>query len=466
MRAVGLARAGALCLLGVTLGAAACSCDDKNDVAPAMPDAGASGASGLDAAFDAPTKDGASPDAPDALLAKDANYDVDVPGFDWLADTAWKPVATFPECDVRVAQGGNLPAWPGFLWKSCGAGCERADVVAGPPAIFKGAERFGSRGVLAGSDWILTISAGARVANQPGISWGMTVNARTGLPIAFVGEFSAKCVVSFPGLSTNAFALRVNGKGDILKVAHLPAQIGELVVWATPTLTKGNGSFIARASGWMELRANALLREAPALASTAFTTVYSIPGAAYRSLPVGDTVAWAEWGSRGTIGAWSTTHGGRTLVQDPGYHAAHFAAGSKWLAWVGVTGSQANLGAYDSASLHWAPFSSDSVTLSSANSVVLPVANSVEPIVGGSHYVAMQAGTAALPSRILVVNLTDKSLWSIDGSLDGYATPLAVFDETLLVARATPGLLQPAQYYDEILRYDLKQLVGFAKKLQ
>mgnify|MGYP003508699055 FL=1 len=77
----------------------------------------------------------------------------------------------------------------------------------------------------------------------------------------------------------------------------------------------------------------------------------------------------------------------------------------------------------------------------------------------------MQAGTAPLPSRMIVVNVTDKSAWSIDGSLDGYATPLAVFDDTLLVMRATPGLLQPAQYYDDLIRYDLKQLSSFAKKL-
>ncbi|MDP2322472.1 MAG: hypothetical protein Q8N51_00385, partial [Gammaproteobacteria bacterium] len=413
-------------------------------------------------------KAGAGTDAAhghDGFAPIDAPYDVDLPGFDWLGDPAWKPVSTLPGCDVRVADGGVLPPWPGFLWKSCGPGCEHADVVAGPEAIFKGAQRFGSRSVLVGGEPILTLAAAVRQTNQPGVAWGMTIHGRTELPIAFLGEFSATCLGSFPGLSTNAFALRVNGAGATVLVGHVPVQPGGTVVWASPVLTNSNGAFLARPAGWMELRAEALLRESPALTSTAFTTVHTIPGGAYRALPVGETVAWVEFGSRITIGGWSAKRGGRTLVQDPAYHAAHFAAGSNWLAWVGVTGSQADQGSYDTARLYWAAFNSDPENVTAEHSISLPVANSVEPIVGGGNYVAMQAGTAPLPSRMIVVNVTDKSAWSIDGSLDGYATPLAVFDDTLLVMRATPGLLQPAQYYDDLIRYDLKQLSSFAKKL-
>lgn len=462
-----LARFVGLILLG-GVASASCSCDKASEQAPKPADASASESGAIDSATDAMTKDAAAGDVaagPDGIGPVDAPYDVDLPGFDWLGDPAWKPVSTLPGCDVRVADGGVLPPWPGFLWKSCGAGCERAEVVAGPSAVFKGAQRPGTRGVLVGSDYVLTISAGVREANKPGIAWGMTVNARTGTPIAFLGEFSAKCLVSFPGLSTNALALRVNGAGATVQVAHVPIQPGGSVAWASPVFTNNVGEFIARSSGWMELRANALLRQSPALASTAFTTVHTIPGAAYRPLPLGETVAWVEFGSRLTIGGWSAQRGGRTLVQDPNYHAAHFAAGAKWLAWVGVTGSQANLGSYDTARLYWAAFDSDPESVTAQSSISLPVANSVEPIVGGGDYVAMQAGTAALPSRIIVVNVVDQATWTIDGSLDGYDTPLAVFDDTLLVMRATPGLVQPAQYYDELMRYDLKQLSSFGKKL-
>ncbi len=458
-----MARTTTLVVFAAALGVTACSCGESSGNAPGKVDGSMlADSSGEDAKLDVHPADSGS-DAEDAAVAMDAKPDVHVPGHAWLGHSAWKPVTTFPECDVRVAES-ELPPWPGFSWKSCGPGCERTDVVVGPAAVFKGAQRFGSRSVLAGNEVILTLVGGVRNDGAPGIAWGMTIDARTEVPLGFVGAFKANCGMNFQGFSTNALAIRVIGAGEVAKVVHAPLKPTDSLVWASPEITH-NGTLIARNSGWMELRGNAVLGESPLLASATFKTVHTASGAAYRAIPAGEAVAWVEWGTRATIGAWSQKHGGRTLVQDPTYHAAHFASGPGWLAWLGVTGPKAQTGSYETATLHWASFSGDPKTVAGENSVALPVKFSVEPMVGGSNWVAMRHATAKPPRSVLVVNLVDKSVWSILETAGNYATPLAVFDNTLLVANASAGSIQPAQYYDELIRYDLTKLSAFATKL-
>lgn len=442
--------------------AVACSCEDSRAGLSPL-DASVSDAAGLDVVSDtAKPPDGSGSDAQDVLVP-DAKPDVDVPGYSWLGDQHWKPVATFPECDVRVVNGPH-PDWPGFAWTSCGAGCERAEVVRGPPATFKGAERFGSRNVVTKGDVVLTITAGVRQDPSPGTAWAMTLNARTLAPLALLGEFSANCSRSFTGESTNALEVSPFQGSSGFHLFQLPLSPGAVIHSLPPLVDVGR--LIARDSGWMRLVGNAVLSESTDLSSTAFTTVHTTQGAAYRPIPAGQAVVWVEWGARGTLGAWSKQHGGRTLVSSTAYHAAHVAYGDGRLAWLGVTGTMAPLGGYDSATLYWAPFADQSQLTAPAGSMVLPVKSSVDPMVMSGDWLVMGEGGTSLPLGLLVANLKAKELWKIPGVTGEQVSSLAVFDDTLLVAASLPGQIQPSQYYSDIVRYDLTKLPSFASKLQ
>lgn len=438
---------------GVAIGLARCA-SDPPEAAPPAAEAGRGGTGG-GWKWDAGVYDALVADAPPPMDAPTdtATLDADTAGYEWLFGDAWTPVETLPGCDSAVADVKKL-AWPGFVWESCGEGCQRSDAVTGPKMVFKGAASTGSGSKLVDGELVLYLAAGVRL--PPAAQWVAALRASDDSVLSILRTYGDNCTPSFSGRYTRLIQIH----GGVGKAALLHATASGVTQAAPLASTSSPSRYFDLDDGWGPIRGQAWMGISEQSDSATFTHVYSAPGTANFPKGLGKAVFWRDWTNAARLHVWTKAGGPRKLVEGP-YHALAFAVAPDRLAWLAVTGDPL-FNVFTSAALHSSPLALDPDALVLEPGIPLPIIKFGEPMYLAGKWVVI-AGDGGLQQ--ILVNLDTKEVWGIDAPAGHFQTPLGVSDTTLFVTDSPPGSVQPSQKFHHLLRYDLAKLPAYGKKL-
>lgn len=446
--------AGLLVAVGAAIGLARCASDPPPGSPPPAAEAGSGGTGGGGWQWDGGSYDAPLPDAPPPIdtPADTGTLDADTTGYEWLFDDAWSPVETLPGCDSAVADVKKL-AWPGFLWESCGEGCQRSEAVIGPKKVFKGAASTGSGSKMVNGELVLYIAAGVRL--PPAVRWVAAVRGSDDSVLSILRTYGDTCEPSFSRRYTRVASIMGGGKAALVHAT--PSG----VVSAAPlTPLSPPRHYFDFDDGWGAIAGQTSLSISDQFDSANFTHVYSAPGTANIPKGVGKAVFWRDWTSDARLHVWTKAGGPRKLVEGP-YHALAFAAAPGKLAWLAVTGDPL-FDLFTSATLYSSPLALDPDALTLGPGIPLPIIKFGEPMYMAGKWVVIPDDGGV---RQILVNLDTKEVWAIDAPAGHFQTPLGISDSTLFVTDSPPGSVQPSQNFYNLFRYDLAKLPAYGKKL-
>jgi hypothetical protein len=173
-----------------------------------------------------------------------------------------------------------------------------------------------------------------------------------------------------------------------------------------------------------------------------------------------DLVAWIDWGYWPTpIRSYTVKGGVKTLIQGD-WSAVGLGIGPERIAWVKVSGPDAVLGVYESATLSWAPFTDDPNNIQITDGPSLTGKFTGRTYVGSvGDYIALTvAGDAdtGAPSGTYVLQVSTGKFWFIQAPPETFAT-LAALGTSEIIIMTTSFKTNP-NYFENYIRYDLAKL--------
>lgn len=200
-------------------------------------------------------------------------------------------------------------------------------------------------------------------------------------------------------------------------------------------------------------------------ASTSMPPVYSSGAFQLGPRAAGAAVVWEDWtGGKSAVRVWTAKGGARVLVQGASSAVDPDISDSR-VTWLTSTGGGTVNGTYQNTTLVWAKRQLDPDQVDAQPGIPLPITLSPGNLMTSGKWVALRQATTSGANGILVVDVEAPANWRIPEPQGHFMTVMALTDTELLLAD-TQSPVQPAQYFDTLLRYDLGSIAAFATKIQ